>query len=325
MSDRQKGLTQTFAAKYPTVEHRYCIRHMYSNFNKLYKGKEWKDLMWQAASVYTIQEFEAKMREIKEIDETAYEWLMKEEPRTWARCMYSGRAKCNRMDNNTSEAFNRAIKDARDQPILTMAATIRRYLMTRLQHRRDLCKGWNGKLCPRIAKKVKKTCDNMGDCEVIYSGGTTFEILTVLRGFVVDIGERTCTCGKWDVCGIPCSHGMAAIITDKSKPEDFVHECFHVATFAKTYEPMIKPIPDASMWVHTDFSPLIPPPFRARSGRPTKERRRGHDEEPKKRGGVRRQYTTIKCRICKQPGHNARTCAQKSIDTTVEQQVEKHM
>ncbi|XP_058223177.1 uncharacterized protein LOC131332884 [Rhododendron vialii] len=283
MSDRQKGLTQTFAAKYPTIEHRYCIRHMYANFNKLYKGKEWKDLMWQAASVYTIQEFEEKMKEIKELDETAYEWLMREEPRTWARCMYSGRAKCNRMDNNTSEAFNRAIKDARDQPILTMAESIKRYLMTRLQHRRDLCKGWNGKLCPRIAKKVKKTCDNMGDCEVIYSGGTTFEILNVLRGFVVDIGERTCTCGKWDVCGIPCSHGMAAIITDKSNPQDFVLECFHVATFAKTYEHMIKPIPDASMWVRTDLDPLIPPPLRATSGRPRKERRRGHDEESKKR------------------------------------------
>ncbi|KAH7849629.1 hypothetical protein Vadar_020628 [Vaccinium darrowii] len=43
--DRQKGLTQVFADYYPNAEHRHCIRHMYANFNKIYKGKEWKDLM----------------------------------------------------------------------------------------------------------------------------------------------------------------------------------------------------------------------------------------------------------------------------------------
>lgn len=83
---------------------------MYANFNKLYKGKEWKDLMWQAASAYTVQEFEQKMNAIRNLDESAYTWLMSEDPRTWARCMYSTRTKCNRMDNNTSEAFNEAIK-----------------------------------------------------------------------------------------------------------------------------------------------------------------------------------------------------------------------
>lgn len=88
VSDRQKGLTQTFAELYPNVEHMYCIRHMYSNFSKVYKGKEWKDLMWKAASVYTVQEFEYHMNAIKKIDEDAYEYLMSEDPKTWARCMY---------------------------------------------------------------------------------------------------------------------------------------------------------------------------------------------------------------------------------------------
>ncbi|XP_058219894.1 uncharacterized protein LOC131330357 [Rhododendron vialii] len=54
VSDRQKGLTQTFAEFYPNVEHRYCVRHMFSNFSKVYKGKEWKDIMWKAALVYTV-------------------------------------------------------------------------------------------------------------------------------------------------------------------------------------------------------------------------------------------------------------------------------
>ncbi|KAH7861366.1 hypothetical protein Vadar_025217 [Vaccinium darrowii] len=156
MSDRQKGLTQTFGTVFPNVEYGYCIRHMYSNFNKTYKGKEWKDLMWGAASVYTIQEFEVKMKEIAHVDTTAYEWLMREEPKYWARCMY-------------------------------------------------------------------------------------------------------------------------------------------------------------------EFDPISPPPLRTKSGRPKKNRRKDHDEPKNPSGGVRKHYTTIKCRLCKQPGHNARTCSRKSTQTTGEQ------
>ncbi|KAI8539131.1 hypothetical protein RHMOL_Rhmol09G0157200 [Rhododendron molle] len=256
VSDKRKGLTQTFAELYPNVEHRYCIRHMYSNFSKVYKGKKWKDLMWKATSVYTVQEFEYHMNAIKKIDEGAYEYLISEDPKTWARCMYGLRSKCNRMDNNTSKAFNQAIKDARDEPILTMLESIRR---------------------------------------------------------------------KWDVCRIPCQHGMAAIITDKSNLEEFVDECFHISTFAKIYDFTIKPIPNQTIWVCKDLAPIEPPLFRVKSGRPKKNRRKGPDEPKNPTGGpskgVKKYYTCLKCRICKQPGHNSRTCPQKPTSTTVEQKM----
>ena len=299
---------------------------MYNNFNKLYKGKEWKDLMWRAASVYTVQEFENCMNAIKDVDQTAYDWLMREDPKSWARCMYSTRSKCNRMDNNTSEAFNIAIKDARDQPILTMVESIRRYLMTRLQTRFKMCMEWNGTICPRIRSKLEKIGKRMGDCEVIYSGGTIFEVIvvtmTVQRSFVVDIGEKKCTCRKWEVCGVPCVHAMASIITHKGDPEDHVDKCYHQSTFAKTYDQIIKPIPDETMWVRTSYDPIHPPPHRARSGRPKKNRRKGDDEpKTKAKGGVRRYHTTLKCGKCKQPGHNARTCKQPGTNTTMEEEV----
>ncbi|KAH7842692.1 hypothetical protein Vadar_008109 [Vaccinium darrowii] len=294
----------------PWVGHGPIFQRMFISYDACVKG---------FLAVSTVQEFEVKMKEIAHVDPTAYEWLMKEEPKYWARCMYGTRAKCNRMDNNTSEAFNEAIKEARDQPILSMVETIRRYLMTRLQTRLQMCMGWQGSICPRIITRMEKTKNLMGECEVIYSGGTIFEVISVLRSFVVDIGERTCTCRKWDVCGIPCAHGMAAIITHKGDPQEYVDKCFHSSTFAKAYNNIIKPIPDQTMWVHTEFDPISPPPLRKKSGRPKKNRRKGHDEPKNSSGGVKKHYTTLKCRLCKQPGHNARTCLRKSTQTTGEQ------
>ncbi|KAH7862797.1 hypothetical protein Vadar_009727 [Vaccinium darrowii] len=52
---RQKGLITSFDRLLPNVEHRYCMRHLYDNFQKTCKGKEYKDLMWGAASAYTNQ------------------------------------------------------------------------------------------------------------------------------------------------------------------------------------------------------------------------------------------------------------------------------
>ena len=71
---------------------------MHANFSKLFKGKEYKNLMWGAAAAYTVQEFEQKMKDIKAVNKDAFNWLLRESPRNWARCMFSPSAKCNRMD-----------------------------------------------------------------------------------------------------------------------------------------------------------------------------------------------------------------------------------
>jgi transposase-like protein len=39
MSDRQKGLINAVAAEFPESQHRFCVRHLYQNFNKQFKGE----------------------------------------------------------------------------------------------------------------------------------------------------------------------------------------------------------------------------------------------------------------------------------------------
>ncbi|KAH7855230.1 hypothetical protein Vadar_022646 [Vaccinium darrowii] len=81
---RQKGLINSFDRLLPNVEHRYCMRHLYDNFQKTYKGKEYKDLMWGAASAYTNQVSFEKMAHIRSLSEEAHQWLVDQEPEHWA-------------------------------------------------------------------------------------------------------------------------------------------------------------------------------------------------------------------------------------------------
>lgn len=47
---------------------------------------------------------------------------------------------------------------------------------------------------------------------MIYAGNRECEAFTAARTYKVDMDKRICTCGKWDMTGIPCLHGIGAII-----------------------------------------------------------------------------------------------------------------
>ncbi|XP_052623324.1 uncharacterized protein LOC128128431 [Lactuca sativa] len=44
ISDQHKGLLEVVKEVLPNAEHRQCVRHIYTNFKKSYKGEEYKDL-----------------------------------------------------------------------------------------------------------------------------------------------------------------------------------------------------------------------------------------------------------------------------------------
>ncbi|RYQ99816.1 hypothetical protein Ahy_B07g087827 [Arachis hypogaea] len=48
MSDQQKGLIPTFDEFLPGVDHRFCARHLYSNFKKRFLEVQLKLMMWYA-------------------------------------------------------------------------------------------------------------------------------------------------------------------------------------------------------------------------------------------------------------------------------------
>ncbi|KAL4333847.1 hypothetical protein GQ457_07G010930 [Hibiscus cannabinus] len=67
MSDKQKGLIEEIADFFPNVEHRTCVRHVYTNFksNSGFQGKALKDALWKAARTTYMKEYTDAMKEIR--------------------------------------------------------------------------------------------------------------------------------------------------------------------------------------------------------------------------------------------------------------------
>jgi len=65
---------------FPTVEHMYCVKHIYNNFKVNRKDTELKSVLWRCVSTTSIREFDRGMEHLKSLDEGAWKYLADIEP-----------------------------------------------------------------------------------------------------------------------------------------------------------------------------------------------------------------------------------------------------
>ncbi|KAG8369805.1 hypothetical protein BUALT_Bualt14G0052000 [Buddleja alternifolia] len=253
MSDKQKGLLPAFEKVFPNSINRYCVRHLHGNTKVAgFRGQAHKKALWKAAMASTVNDFDVKFKEMCKMDLKLGQWLIDKSPSEWSRSHFTIHPKCDILLNNYCESFNAKIRDAREKHIYTMLEMIRIYLMSRLQQNRDRAtRRWSHhKICPKIRIIIQKNMEKAAsDCISIKSNEFHYEI----EGYdktkcTVDLQKRSCSCRKWDLSGIPCKHGMNAIMSQRLNGEDFVDECYSVRTYQKIYVPCIYPVNGAEKW-----------------------------------------------------------------------------
>ncbi|CAH1452956.1 unnamed protein product [Lactuca virosa] len=105
-SDMQKGLEVAITQVYPNVEHRECIRHLYSNFKKHYRGDYFMTKLWGAAKTYSVSKHDRLLNEIASVREDAILYLNENHKKIWSRSKFGTIVKCDYITNNISETFN---------------------------------------------------------------------------------------------------------------------------------------------------------------------------------------------------------------------------
>ncbi|KAL0406347.1 UNVERIFIED_CONTAM: hypothetical protein Slati_3948600 [Sesamum latifolium] len=95
MSDKQKGLIQAFQEVLPTAAHRFCVRHMNNNFkNTGFRGLSFKNALWKAARACTRGEFKARMKELQDLNQVAFDWFGDKPPEEWIRSHFNTNISC---------------------------------------------------------------------------------------------------------------------------------------------------------------------------------------------------------------------------------------
>ena len=282
---------------------------MYRNFKKKHPGLALKDRIWNIACCTTVEMYDKAMEELQTFDKDAYEWVKKApHPRHWCKAFFPTHVKSDMIVNNLCESFNAHIKDARDQPIITMLELIREYLMDRIQRRRAAMEKYKGSTGPLINEIVQTRVKHSSQWMPIWNALHGYQVKGP-RGaqFAVDMQKKYCTCRLWEVSGIPCCHAIAAIFMREEDPYNYLDRSYSRGLFFKIYENVLQPISGEDHWPSSTMPVLDPPIPVTQPGRPKKARRRDVSEG-RDHGRRLRRRIVIHCRKCGEVGHNAATC-----------------
>ncbi|GKA36206.1 mutator type transposase, partial [Tanacetum coccineum] len=232
------------------------------------------------------------------------------------------RAKSNILLNNLCEVLNRQLLDGRDKPIITCLEYIREYLMKRIVNVQKVQDKCDGPLTPSTAKIFKLIVRAAAKLKVEWNGSDLYQVTCPWGDqFVVNLSERVCSCRKWELSGIPCTHAVASIWDqanngiDTGIPESYCLPVHWLTTWKEMYKFKINPVNGPQGWKKSDVpTTIIPPKPHPQIGRPPKKRKKSAAEladEMMKSKKLTKTGKSVTCKSCKQVGHNSRGCKSK--------------
>ncbi|XP_011100188.2 uncharacterized protein LOC105178424 [Sesamum indicum] len=279
ISDRHAGITRAVREcpdfVPPNGVHRYCLRHVCSNFNSKYKNVVLKDLCWRAGSEYQIRKFNRTMEEIKKQSLEAFQWLDRIDKEKWT-ASHDGGWRCGILTTNMSECINGVLKGARRLPLTAIAEmTFQRsvhYFRERLA--RSTVMLTNNQLWTDFAYKMfTRWHQNSVEHTVtkFHQFQQSASVVTRRHGghgvntHVVKIANRECSCGKWTQFGLPCSHARKVCAAFMINAASMVKDYYDIMTYKNTYSKSFEPVHSEDYWDVPGFELVHDPTIRISS------------------------------------------------------------
>ncbi|KAF0745941.1 hypothetical protein AaE_008331 [Aphanomyces astaci] len=238
-SDRDKGLINAIKVVYPMCWHRYCMWHICLNIRskKIKLSDTDKNLLYRVADATTEDKATKAMREVRETVPRAFLYLEAipggmQHWSTWA-INQAGFATYGVKTSNGAEQNNAwlGVLLRASNPVSALYGYMMK-LMWKFKKRYDQVVGRRpGGLVEAAKSHLNQQLErsreyiafelDKGARDVRHIGMFTVRHCEVAatkfthRVHIVDVPERTCTCGYWQDSLLPCCHALAATKTHK--------------------------------------------------------------------------------------------------------------
>ncbi|GAA0172946.1 hypothetical protein LIER_43938 [Lithospermum erythrorhizon] len=176
-----------------------------------------------------------------------------------------------------------------------MLEIIRSKIMGRINTRRLAMSKKSEPLCVKIKTILDKNIDESVGMTYIWNGMNGFEVKGNGDKYSVDNGKCHCSCGAWQLSGIPCAHAIVCLRFLGKTIVDCVPECYKKSTFLQTYTHMLNSMCGMHQWNNDDGMALQPSVHVKLAGRPKKEQT-GHNQRscPNKKQGQGHEVVKVK-------------------------------
>lgn len=213
------------------------------------------------------------------------------------------------MTSNYTENFDNKSKNIMTFPICSVVEFIRFMLQEWFSQRREDAAKATSKLAPEMEKDLRGITENAERLIPYELSEHEFHVLDGDQNCEVNLLTKECTCGMFQVLGIPCAHAVAAATKCNIDIYSLCDPFYRVETWRASYADTVYPCGNESDWnVPYDIknmevgSPIdkdmVSPPTKSKRGRPKIIRPPSQDEHVVGR----------KCTKCGSRGHNKVTC-----------------
>lgn len=299
VSNRQNGLEEVVSQVFDVCYHGYCISQLIQEFKAEFDDSWPQDLkdgmvdnLIHAVYACKVDEFDECIEAIKAESQELADWVMSTKPDLWSDVFFKGMRYC-QYSSAAAQTFNEWISSRQEPSVLQIIDMIRCKIMELIYKRHESINSWtHAMLTPSMSRRIEEELSKTRISNVICRTGSIFDVKDEFVN-VVNMETWECTCRRWQVSGLPCSHALAVIERSGWCIYDFCSKYFTVECYRRTYMISINPIADP---VHSVS--LVP--FRAKRlpGRPKKK-----PVEPRITS-----KRAVRCSKCRGFGHYKQTC-----------------
>ncbi|KAI9165962.1 hypothetical protein LWI28_023755 [Acer negundo] len=301
ISDRHASIEAGISKVFPYAIHTICCWHFGENMKKRFHRKDVADIMDSAARSYSEIQYDRHMEELRKLHKGAYDYAIDAGPHKWSR-VHCPQRRYRLMTTNVAECINSCLKFARQLPLMTLAEFIRNMLQKWFHDRHTAAQSMRHRLTDAAHGVIQKRVEKCNYMTVNAVDWNIFSVKHKGKQWTVNLARKTCTCNKFQMDFLPCSHALAAA---RERNLDFTSLCadyYKRETLIDAYSVPIMPVGHPSSWVvPSDIAArvVLNPKTKRQSGRPMEGRHVSSSE----------RTTTQSCRRCGQSGHNSRRCS----------------
>lgn len=340
IADRDKGIAALANKVFPTHHIANCAKHIERNIEIQFGKQAAKDVIMISKTFSTRQE-DYLFEHTKKVNKRAESYLWGIDPKLWRGTEYTRNENLpprhGLVTSNAAECTNSWINDLRDkEPWLGILCGMTEKMCKFISDNRQKYRNKDPKeVVPRVQQIIYLRWEAAANMTVVEIEEATneFTVSEVLndktkedeqdtvgnseiatagiekrRQYLLYPERKHCVCGRWQDTKFPCQHEMAYFRKWKEYTlfdvlRDEIHYYYRYGALQHLYTPNIVPVVTDALSFDGE---ALPPISKRSAGRPKKKRIRNCSKF------VDHSMSPIICTICKEPGHNKRTCAKRN-------------
>ncbi|XP_071719187.1 uncharacterized protein [Rutidosis leptorrhynchoides] len=182
ISDRAASIAHGVSTVFPEAFHCFCARHLFGSIktkSNKFKYFEWH--YWKMVKAYRGSDFEDHLSVFRRRLRASYNYLEQVGFHKWSRSR-AEHVRYSYLTSNNVESVNALSKHARKLPSVSLTSTVTPYAERKLGKRTRKSRRW----------------------QAIPSTNNLIEVRDGRKNGMVNLDDKVCSCGQWQLSGIPC-------------------------------------------------------------------------------------------------------------------------